>query len=144
MDDVKIGEILEPGTEDTQSKREKRVRSRFWPKIRRAARRIPFVEDVVAAYFCALDPNTPPRVRGILLAALAYFILPLDTIPDFIISFGFGDDIAVLTAAFAAVAGNITDAHRTAARTALADEDIDATAGSEDDGPIIDAETTRG
>ena len=84
-----------------------------------------------------------PRVRGILLAALAYFILPLDTIPDFLLSFGFGDDIAVLMAAFAAVGSNITDAHRVAARKALADEDIEV-ADDEDEGPVIDGEVKPG
>ena len=144
MDDIKIGEILEPGTEDEQDKRETRVRAKFWPKVKRYARRIPFIDDVVAGYFCALDPDTPPRVRGVLLAALAYFILPLDAVPDFLLSFGFGDDIAVLTAAFAAVAGNITEAHRAAARKALADEDIETAKDADDDGPIIDGEVSRG
>jgi uncharacterized membrane protein YkvA (DUF1232 family) len=68
------------------------------------------------------------RVRGILLASLAYFVLPLDTIPDFLIGFGFTDDIAVLLAAFNAVRGNITPAHREAARKAIADA---ADAGSD-------------
>ena len=144
MDDIKIGEILEPGTEDEQDKREKRVRTKFWPKVKRYARRIPFIEDVVAGYFCALDPDTPPRVRGVLLAALAYFILPLDAVPDFLLSLGFGDDIAVLTAAFAAVAGNITEAHKAAARRALAEEDIETAKDADDDGPIIDGEVSRG
>lgn len=144
MDDVKIGEILEPGTEETQSRREQKVRSKFWPKVKRYARMIPFIDEVVAAYFCAMDPETPPRVRGILLAALAYFILPLDTIPDFLLTFGFGDDIAVLTAAFATVRGNITDAHRAAARKALAEEDIDTQDRADaDDGPVVDGEATR-
>jgi len=144
MDDVKIGEILEPGSEEEQGRREKRVRSRFWPKVKRYARMIPFIDEVVAGYYCAMDPETPPRVRGILLAALAYFILPLDSIPDFLIGFGFGDDIAVLSAAFAAVRGNITEAHRAAARKALAEEDIRTGDGGEDDSPIIDGEATRG
>lgn len=144
MDDVKIGEILEPGSEEEQGRREKRVRSRFWPKVKRYAHMIPFIDEVVAGYYCAMDPETPPRVRGILLAALAYFILPLDSIPDFLIGFGFGDDIAVLTAAFAAVRGNITEAHRAAARKALAEEDIRTGNGGEDDSPIIDGEATRG
>jgi len=144
MDDVKIGEILEPGSEEEQGRREKRVRSRFWPKVKRYARMIPFIDEVVAGYYCAMDPETPPRVRGILLAALAYFILPLDSIPDFLIGFGFGDDIAVLSAAFAAVRGNITEAHRAAARKALAEEDIGTGDGGEDDSPIIDGEATRG
>ncbi|MEL6921766.1 MAG: YkvA family protein [Pseudomonadota bacterium] len=119
MDDVKIGEILEPGSPDEQEKKEKRVRDKFWPKIRRVAGSIPFADEVVAAYYCAFDPDTPTRVRGVLLAALAYFILPLDSLPDFIIGFGFTDDIAVLTAALAAVRGNITDAHRAAAKETL-------------------------
>jgi uncharacterized membrane protein YkvA (DUF1232 family) len=123
MDEIKIGEILEPGDDETRRDREDNVRARFWTKVKTAAGRLPFMEDVVASYYCALDPQTPPRVRGILLAALAYFILPLDTLPDFIAGFGFTDDIAVLTAAFTAVRGNITEAHRAAAKQALAEND---------------------
>ncbi|MEM1377117.1 MAG: YkvA family protein [Pseudomonadota bacterium] len=119
MDDVKIGEILEPGTPDEQEAKEKRVREKFWPKFKRVASSIPFSDEVLAAYYCSMDPETPTRVRGVLLAALAYFILPLDSLPDFIIGFGFTDDIAVLTAALAAVRGNITDAHRAAAKSTL-------------------------
>lgn len=145
MDEIKIGEILEPGSEEEQDRREKRVRSKFWPKVKRYARRVPFIEDVVAGYFCAMDPNTPPRVRGTLLAALGYFILPLDFIPDFLLTFGMGDDIAVLTAAFAAVAGSITLAHRQAAREALAEENIKTEdSDADEDGPIIDGEMSRG
>ena len=42
------------------------------------------------------------RVRGILLAALAYFVLPFDAIPDLLAVVGFSDDIAVLAAAMLA------------------------------------------
>ena len=42
-------------------------------------------------------------------------------IPDFLIGFGFTDDVAVLTAAIAAVRNHITPAHRAAARKALED-----------------------
>ena len=119
MDEVKIGEILEPGTADEQEAREQRVREKFWPKFKRVAGSIPFADEVLAAYYCAMDPETPGRVRGVLLAALAYFILPLDSLPDFIIGLGFTDDLAVLTAAFAAVRGNVTDAHRAAAKDTL-------------------------
>jgi uncharacterized membrane protein YkvA (DUF1232 family) len=98
------------------------VRSQFWRKVKRAANQVPFIDEVVAAYFCAMDPQTPTRVRGILLASLAYFILPLDAVPDFLLFFGFSDDIAVLTAAFATVRGEITEAHRKAARDALQED----------------------
>ena len=46
----------------------------FWTAFKQFAGRLPFVEDLAAAYYCALDPATPMRVRGILLAALVYFI----------------------------------------------------------------------
>ena len=122
MDDVKIGEILLPGDEDEQERRESRVRKRFWPVLKRAMRQVPFARDLVASYYCALDPRTPTKVRGILLAALAYFVLPLDGIPDFLALVGFSDDVAVLTAAFAAIRGHVRDDHYVAADRALADE----------------------
>jgi len=78
---------------------ERKVKKEFWSKFKRFARRIPFAADLVAAYYCALDPATPMRVRGILLAALAYFILPVDMIPDFLLGFGFSDDATVLATA---------------------------------------------
>lgn len=121
MDDIKIGEILEPEDDRKHDKNKRTVETKFWDKLRRAANRIPFLDEVVASYYCAMDPETPPRVRGILLAALAYFILPLDSLPDFIFGLGFTDDIAVLSAAFAAVRGNVTEAHRAAAKQALAE-----------------------
>lgn len=120
-DDIRIGEILEPGDKAEQSRRERSVRRDFWGKLKRNIGRVPFAEEAVAAYYCALDPQTPGHVRGTLLAALAYFILPLDILPDFIVGLGFGDDLTVLAAAIAAVRGSMTDGHRQAARRALDD-----------------------
>ncbi len=125
MDDVKIGEILLPGEESEQERREKRVKRRFWPTFRRAARQIPFSRELVAAYYCAIDPKTPTRTRGILLAALAYFVLPLDFLPDFLAVVGFSDDVAVLTAAFAAISGQIKEAHYLKADETLSDNPQD-------------------
>jgi len=114
-----IGAILANGGD---AGREEDVRGRFWRTARRAARQIPFIEEVAAAYFAATDPRTPTRVRGTLLAALAYFVMPADVIPDFIVAFGFTDDLAVLTAAMTAVRGHIKPRHRDQARRALADK----------------------
>lgn len=122
MEDIKFGEILLPGDEDTQNRREKSIRRKFWPTFRKAVRYIPFSRDLVAAFYCALDPQTPMRVRGILLAALAYFVMPVDIIPDFFAVIGFTDDVAVLAAAFALVNGHIRQQHYDAADKALADE----------------------
>nr|WP_244492629.1 YkvA family protein [Aureimonas sp. AU22] len=114
-----VGEILLPGDEAEQARQESRVRKGFFATLKRAARHIPFMEDVVASYHCALDPQTPAASRGILLAALAYFVLPFDVIPDFIVGLGFTDDVAVLLAAFSAVQKNIRPEHYERARETL-------------------------
>ena len=101
------------------AERERKVRRDFWAKLKRVVGMIPFAEDLVAAYYCALDPATPLRVRGMLLAALAYFILPTDLIPDMIAGLGFADDAALLTAVVGLVATHITPTHRAAAARAL-------------------------
>jgi uncharacterized membrane protein YkvA (DUF1232 family) len=123
MPDVLYGEILGPEPED-EARRSDRVRQKFWATFRKAARYVPFADDLVAAYFCALDPATPRRVRAVLLGALAYFIMPFDAIPDFLAGIGFSDDITVLVAAIALVRSHITAAHREAAKRALSDEGL--------------------
>ena len=100
---------------------ERRVVRDFWHKLRRVLGRIPFADDALAVYFCAMDARTPMRVRAVLLGALAYFILPTDMIPDFIAGLGFTDDAGVLATAIAMVAPHITDDHRARARHALAE-----------------------
>ena len=122
MDDIKIGEILLPGDEEMQERQESNVRAKFWPTMKKAIRQVPFSRDVIAAFYCATDRQTPLRVRGILLAALGYFVLPLDTIPDMFALVGFTDDIAVLTSAIALINGHIKDRHYHAADAMLSDE----------------------
>ena len=108
-------------SDETAHAGESEVRDKFWRTAKRAARQVPFMDEVVAAYYCALDRNTPFRAKAILLAALGYFILPADTIPDVVLGLGFTDDIAVLTAAITAVRAHMTTAHRLAAKRALAE-----------------------
>lgn len=98
---------------------ERVVNEGFWLKVRRLIGRLPFTEDLLAAYFCAIDPTTPIRARAILFGALAYFVLPADAIPDFIAVLGFTDDAAVLAAAITTVGAYVKESHRQAARQAL-------------------------
>jgi uncharacterized membrane protein YkvA (DUF1232 family) len=100
---------------------EQGVRRKFWPKLRRVAANLPFAQDLVAAYYCAFDRDTPRHVQVALIGALAYFIMPFDFIPDMMPIVGFTDDAAVLATALRLVATHITPAHREAARQALAD-----------------------
>jgi uncharacterized membrane protein YkvA (DUF1232 family) len=101
------------------TRNERTVREGFWKKLLRVAGHIPFADDAAAAYYCATDPATPSKVRGVLLAALAYFVMPFDVIPDFIAGLGFTDDAAVMAMAIGLVSRHITQTHRKRARRAL-------------------------
>lgn len=98
------------------------VRERFAAKAKRYLRHMPLAHETVAMYFCLLDPATPIWVKATAGAALAYFILPLDAIPDFLPIVGLSDDAGVLAAALTAIAAHITDEHRTRARVWMEDE----------------------
>lgn len=102
--------------------REQQIRQDFWRSAKRVANNVPFMEELVAAYYCALDKDTPWRVKGVLFGALAYFIMPADMIPDILLGLGFTDDVAVLTAAITSVSANIKPVHRKAAKKALAEQ----------------------
>jgi uncharacterized membrane protein YkvA (DUF1232 family) len=101
------------------ARNERIVREGFWRKVRRLVGRVPFAEDLVAAYFCSTDPATPLTARAVLLGAVAYFVLPIDAIPDTIAVLGFSDDATVLATAIAVAGANILQKHREAARRAL-------------------------
>jgi len=96
------------------------VKEKFLPKLARVLGQVPFAEDLLAAYYCAFDRATPVKAKGVLLGALAYFVLPIDLLPDLVLGLGFTDDLAVLLAAFKVVTTHVTEAHRQRAREALA------------------------
>ena len=95
------------------------VRRRFWTKLKQGAAKLPFAEELLAAYYCAFDRETPRHVQATLLGAVAYFILPFDFMPDVLPMLGFTDDAAVLATAIRMVATHITQEHRDAARATL-------------------------
>jgi uncharacterized membrane protein YkvA (DUF1232 family) len=95
------------------------VRRRFWTKAKRFAAEIPFAEDLVTAYYCAFDRETPVPVKAALVGALVYFILPYDVVPDVLPVLGFADDAAVLATAIRMVTAHIRPEHRDAARAAI-------------------------
>ena len=95
------------------------VKRAFWPKLKRVAGKVPFLREALALYYCALDPETPLKAKAIAFAALAYFILPLDGIPDLIAGLGFTDDASVLAAAVATVGRYIGPEHRARAAAKL-------------------------
>jgi uncharacterized membrane protein YkvA (DUF1232 family) len=98
---------------------EQRVARGFWPKIRRVAAGVPFAGEALAVWFCARDEETPIAAKGMMMAALAYFVLPTDAVPDFIAGLGYTDDAAVFAAMLALVGKNLKPRHRAAAKAAV-------------------------
>lgn len=96
---------------------EEMVTKNFWAKTKKFAGKIPFTKDAIAMYYCALDAKTPLWAKGIAFGALAYFISPIDAIPDALIGLGFTDDAAVIAAGIKAISAQVTDEHRDKAET---------------------------
>ena len=96
-------------------RRQETLRAKFLPRLKSVLAKVPFAPDLLAAYYAVLDRQTPMKVRVVLAAALAYFIFPMDVIPDVIVGLGFTDDAAVLYAALRTVSGAIQPHHREAA-----------------------------
>lgn len=91
----------------------------FWPKLKQVLARLPFAEDLVAAYYCATDPATPLKARAALMGALIYFLSPFDAIPDVIAGLGYTDDASVLMGVLALVSVYLKPAHRTRAKAKI-------------------------
>lgn len=110
-------------TSDTEQMQrdEQTVERGFWKKLGAVAARIPFAQEAVSAYYAARDPDTPTRVKAILVGALAYFVMPADLVPDFIAGLGFTDDATVLLLAAQTVSGHIKEPHRKRASEKLAE-----------------------
>ena len=114
-----MAQDLTPAEADKMNSDQQRVERDFWQKLKATARKVPFVDDLVSVYYCALDPATPRYVKYTLYGALAYFIMPFDVVTDFMPLLGFGDDAAVLYAAIRAVTPHIKPEHRVRAKEAL-------------------------
>ena len=95
----------------------------FWGKLRRVAviagREV--IQKALWLYYAAQAPATPAWARSVVYGALAYFVLPMDAIPDFIPGVGFTDDLGALAAAIATVSMYIDDDVREKAKTRMAE-----------------------
>jgi uncharacterized membrane protein YkvA (DUF1232 family) len=86
----------------------------FWRKMARFARQAGegVIAKALVLYYCLKDPDTPAWARRIIMGALAYFVFPVDAIPDIVPFAGFGDDLGVLIGALAMVLTHIKPEHR--------------------------------
>ncbi len=82
----------------------------FWQKLLVLLKRAgsPFIETCLQLYYTSQKEGLPLWAKVLIYSALAYFISPLDAIPD-VLPMGLSDDIAVLSAALATIRGFIDD-----------------------------------
>ena len=101
------------------ARNERIVQKKFWTTLLHRAGKIPFAEELGAAYYCVMDPKTPPGVKALLLAALAYFVLPFDFLPAFFIALGLASDAAIVLGTVRMVSRHIKPEHYKRSRAAL-------------------------
>ncbi|EGY26281.1 hypothetical protein DA2_1464 [Desulfovibrio sp. A2] len=83
----------------------------FWDKV--AEHALDAGKDVIShaltLYYTMQRDSTPMWAKSIIVSALAYFILPIDAVPDIVPVVGYVDDLGALAAAYAAVAMHISE-----------------------------------
>lgn len=109
------GDIYLPKT----IQRNERLARGLVPKLARLAGKLPFADDLAAAYYAARDPLTPVKAKAVLFGAAAYFVMPADLVPDVVVGLGFTDDATVLATALSVVGMHVKERHRAMARKLL-------------------------
>jgi uncharacterized membrane protein YkvA (DUF1232 family) len=91
-------EISVNQTEEEVQKNIEYVDENLWGKLEKSGKKISFAKDIMALYRYMKDPVVKWYRKAIVVAALIYFIVPIDTIPDITPLFGYLDDLGVITA----------------------------------------------
>lgn len=94
---------------------------KLWGKISRYSKTagVSVIEKVLWLYYAAKRPETPAWAKAVIYSAIAYFILPIDAIPDFIPLTGYSDDFVTLSAAVTTIAIYIDDSVKTKTKETL-------------------------
>ena len=95
----------------------------FWDKIKSVLKSagLPIIYKALQLYYAMDNPNCPMGVKAGIIAALGYFISPIDLIPDFIPVLGFTDDLAAIGAAIVMAHMYIDDEVKRKARAKIDD-----------------------
>jgi uncharacterized membrane protein YkvA (DUF1232 family)/GTP-binding protein EngB required for normal cell division len=69
----------------------------FWNIVKKLLGKVPFVPDAVALYYCMMASNTPLTDKVAIASVLAYFIWPMDMIPEGVLGLlGYADDASAI------------------------------------------------
>lgn len=95
--------------------------AKLWSKITNYAQKagVKLIYSVLLMWYAYERKDTPSWAKRIILGALAYFISPIDFIPDLSPFFGFTDDLGILGMGLVAIAAYINDDVRQKARERL-------------------------
>lgn len=95
--------------EKIQSENPRFTEGDFWQKIKdtfkAAGRKV--IGMALQLFFSAKKPSTPLWAKAVIYSAIAYFISPIDAIPDITPVVGYSDDLAALTAALGTVSAYV-------------------------------------
>ena len=94
----------------------------FWKKLGEKARDmgVSLVYKTLQLYYAMIDRDTPIQAKLVIAGALAYLVLPVDLIPDFLPG-GYADDMSAILAAYKMAEAYVTPKVRARARKKTAD-----------------------
>ncbi|MFD3446569.1 YkvA family protein [Microbacteriaceae bacterium 4G12] len=105
----------------------------FWNKVKHVAKKAGHlvIYTSLLLFYVLKRPDVPKRTKVIVIGALAYFITPIDAIPDFVAGLGYTDDLGALGAALVQVAMYVDEDVKGRAKEKLAEwfgEGVDTSA----------------
>ncbi len=94
----------------------------LWSKLGIYARQAGYtvIEKVLWLYYATDNQKVPAKAKAVIYGALAYFISPLDAVPDVIPIVGYTDDLSILASAVVTVSFYINDEVKQRTRDTLA------------------------
>ena len=75
-----------------------KVEEGLWVKLEKYGKKISFAKDIRALYRYMKDSDVAWYRKSIVVAALLYFIFPIDAVPDITPLVGYLDDMGVIIA----------------------------------------------
>lgn len=121
MDKKTEGMILE--NQNSSSLANEYSEDSFWEKVKNFALTAgkEVIEKALTLYYTAQEENVPVWAKTVIYGTLAYFISPIDAIPDITPLIGYSDDLGALAIAIATVSAYIDDNAKEKAKTKLND-----------------------
>ena len=107
LSELDFGEKSEEEIKKEYEPKTQYVEENLWYKLEKVGKKISFAKDIMALFRYLQDSFVSWHRKAIVIAALIYFISPIDTIPDVAPLFGYLDDLGVITALLKFLGGEL-------------------------------------